>query len=49
MDDAATLETTTVLPCAVEKNKESDKRREAVAVLITTEVPTVVEKVKPDV
>jgi hypothetical protein len=48
MDDTVTLETTTVLPCAVEKNNELE-RREAVAVLITTEVPTVVEKVKPDV
>jgi hypothetical protein len=48
MDDAATLETTTVLPCAVEKNNELEKRRGTVVVLITTEVPTVVEKVRPD-
>jgi len=48
MDDTLTLETTTVLPCAVEKNKESDKRRGAVAVLITTEAPAVVENVRPD-
>jgi hypothetical protein len=33
---------------AVEKNKESDKKREAVVVLIIIEEPADVENVKPE-
>ena len=38
-----------MLPCAVEKERESERRRGAVTVLMVTEEPMVVEKVSMEV
>ncbi len=46
-DDADILETTSVLPCAVEKKRELDRRRGAVTVPMVTEEPVTVEKASP--